>query len=314
MSQPASQLLEQLRLPDDLLDLDNSQLSQLANEMRTRMIDTVAKTGGHLSSNLGVVELAISLHRAFQSGSDRIIWDVGHQAYAHKLVTGRTGDFDRLRQTDGLSGYPSRSESVHDLVENSHASTSISYALGMAKARLEGDESYVVAVIGDGALTGGMAYEALNHLAQEKPARVVIIINDNGRSYAPTVGGLARHLAALRVDRRYEGTKKALGKALRDIPIIGEAADEGARRVKESFKQLVQPSTFFDVLGLKYTGPIDGHNFEALEATFERAKGIDEPVVIHILTEKGHGYQPALDDDHERLHAVGPFDIPTGKQ
>jgi len=314
MSQPVSKLLEQLQLPDDLPELTHAELSQLAEEIRTAMITTVAKTGGHLSSNLGVVELAISLHRAFHSGPDRIIWDVGHQAYAHKLVTGRAGIFDRLRQTDGISGYPSRAESIHDLVENSHASTSISYALGMAKARLEGDESYVVAVIGDGALTGGMAYEALNHLAQEKPARVVIIINDNGRSYAPTVGGLARHLAALRVDRRYEGTKKALGRALRDIPIIGDAADEAARRVKESVKQLVQPSTFFDVLGLKYTGPIDGHNFEELEATFERAKRIDEPVIIHVLTEKGHGYQPALDDERERLHAVGPFDVPTGKQ
>jgi len=311
---PAPGKLDQLSLPEDLRGLSHEQLEELADEVRDRMIDAVAQHGGHLSPNLGVVELAIALHRAFKSGTDRIIWDVGHQAYAHKVLTGRAGDFERLRQTGGLSGYPSRSESIHDVMENSHASTSISYALGMARARLEDDDSFIVAVIGDGALTGGMAYEALNHLAQEKPARVIVVINDNGRSYAPTVGGLAKHLAGLRVDSRYEGTKKAIGRALREIPFVGEKADEGARRVKESVKQLLQPSTFFDVLGLKYAGPIDGHDFEELETTLERAKLIDEPVVIHVTTEKGHGYQPALDDEHDRLHAVRPFDISTGEQ
>lgn len=307
-------MLDQLELPDDLRDLDHDELTEVAREVRERLIEAVAENGGHLSPNLGVVELTVALHRVFHSGKDRIIWDVGHQAYAHKILTGRAAEFDRLRQADGLSGYPSRGESIHDVMENSHASTSISYALGMARARLEDDDSFIIAVIGDGALTGGMAYEALNHLAQEKPARVIVIINDNGRSYAPTVGGLARHLAGLRVNSRYEGTKKAIGRALREIPLVGDTADEAARRMKEGVKQLLQPSTFFDVLGLKYAGPIDGHDFEELETTLERAKHIDEPVVIHVMTEKGHGYQPALDDEHDRLHAVRPFDVSTGEQ
>jgi 1-deoxy-D-xylulose-5-phosphate synthase len=315
MISPPGNRLDELALPEDLHNLDAEELAALASEIRERMIESLAKNGGHLSPNLGVVELAIALHRSFNSGADRIVWDVGHQAYAHKMLTGRAADFDGLRQLGGMSGYPSRQESPHDVMENSHASTSISYAMGLAAAREEDDDSYVVAVIGDGALTGGMAYEALNHLAQDMPPRVVVVINDNGRSYDPTVGGLARHLAALRVDRRYEGTKKAIGRILRDIPLIGEQADEVARRLKESVKQLVQPSNFFDVLGLKYAGPIDGHDLEELERTFARAKSIDEPVVIHVVTEKGRGYPPALDDEeNDMLHAVRPFDISTGRQ
>ena len=311
--EPTDIHLDDLELPSDLHGLDHDQLTALAGEIRERLIATVAKTGGHLSPNLGVVELTIALHRSFDSPTDRIVWDVGHQAYVHKMLTGRAGTLDRLRQTDGVSGYPSRAESIHDLVENSHASTSISYALGLATARRAGDDSYVVAVIGDGALTGGMAYEALNHLAQVKPDRVIVVINDNGRSYAPTVGGLARHLAGLRVNRRYEETKKLIGRVLRRIPVVGDTADEGARRAKESLKQIVQPSTFFDVLGLKYTGPIDGHDIEVLDATFARAREIDGPVIIHVVTEKGHGYAPAIEDEIDKLHGVGPFDIATGK-
>jgi 1-deoxy-D-xylulose-5-phosphate synthase len=310
----AGGLLDTMNLPEDLQILDVDTRNDLADEIRERLITAVSLTGGHLSPNLGVVELTMALHRSFGAATDRIIWDVGHQSYVHKMLTGRASDFDRLRQLDGMSGYPSRDESMHDISENSHASTSISYAMGFAKARRAGDEGYVVAVIGDGALTGGMAYEALNHLAQEAPARRIVVINDNGRSYGPTVGGLARHLATLRVDRHYEAAKRIIGRTLREIPRFGEAADEAARRVKESLKQIVQPSTFFDVLGLKYTGPIDGHDLELLDVTFARAKEIDEPVVIHVVTEKGRGYPPAIEDELDKLHGVGPFDIETGKQ
>ena len=310
---PAAVRLHDLDLPRDLRDVPDEALVDLAGQLREALVETVSRTGGHLSPNLGVVELTLALHRAFDVESDKIIWDVGHQAYVHKMLTGRLGRLDQLRQLGGLSGYPSRSESSTDICENSHASTSISYALGLAKARRVGDDSFIVAVIGDGALTGGMAYEALNHLAQEKPERLIVVINDNGRSYAPTVGGLAKHLAALRIDPRYEATKVLLGKLLREIPVVGDTADETARRFKESIKQVVQPSNFFDVLGLKYSGPIDGHDLDTLAATFARAKEIDEPVIIHVVTEKGHGYLPAIEDEIDKLHGVGPFDVSTGK-
>ncbi len=309
----AGALLDDPQLAEKLGNLDHDGLTALAKEIRTQLIAAVSLTGGHLSPNLGVVELTIALHRAFDSGVDHIIWDVGHQAYVHKMLTGRAQEFGGLRQHGGISGYPSRTESAHDLVENSHASTSISYALGLAMARRKDDQRYVVAVIGDGALTGGMAYEALNHLAQAKPPGVIVVINDNGRSYAPTVGGLARHLAALRVDPRYESTKRLIGRALREIPLIGDTADEAARRIKEALKQIVQPSTFFDVLGLKYAGPINGHDLQTLETTFAQAKEIDEPVVIHVVTDKGRGYPPAVADELDKLHGVGAFDVATGK-
>ena len=306
-------LLASLDLPGDLHDLDEQGIDDLSAEIRSYLLDIVSKTGGHLSPNLGVVELSIALHKAFRSPNDRIIWDVGHQAYAHKLLTGRVDGFPGLRQAAGLSGYPSRDESPHDIVENSHASTSLSYALGFALARRADDDSYIVAVIGDGALTGGMAYEALNHIAHDRPGRLIIVINDNGRSYAPTVGGLALHLAALRVNTRYEKSKEVLGKMARRIPKVGDSVDEALRRVKEGGKQILQPSTFFDVLGLKYAGPIDGHNLDLLCTTFDRAKQIeDEPVVIHVVTEKGHGYEPAIHDESEKFHGVGPFTVDTG--
>lgn len=303
-------LLGQIDHPSDLLRLEDTELTDLAAEIRHHLVRSLADTGGHLSPNLGVVELTLALHRSFDSPRDKIVWDVGHQAYVHKLVTGRR-DLSRLRQDGGLSGYPSRVESDHDWVENSHASTSISYAMGLVKARA--DDSHVVAIIGDGALTGGMAYEALNHVAQEKPAGLIIVVNDNGRSYAPTVGGLAEHLARLRVDRRYEDAKQALGGLLRRLPLIGPMAEETAVRLKESVKEMLATVTFFDVLGLKYTGPIDGHDIALLEETFERAKGFDEPVVIHVITEKGRGYQPAIDDERDKLHGVGRFDVETGR-
>src|SRR5450756_1267166 len=260
-------ILETINSPADLRALDQPRLVQLAEEVRTFLVEQTSKTGGHLSPNLGVVELTFALHRVFDSPKDAIVWDTGHQAYVHKIVTGRWRDFARLRQAGGLSGYPSRKESEHDFVENSHASTSLSYALGIAEARLrKGVGGHVIAVIGDGALTGGMAYEALNQIAHLQPPNLIIVINDNGRSYAPTIGGLARHLSQLRVDPRYERIKEDISRLLRDLPLVGPKADQAAYRVKEGLKQLLQPSTIFESLGIKYAGIVDGHDELALEA------------------------------------------------
>ena len=309
---PGSSLLSTITQPSDLRRLDPEQLEELAAEIRQFILETVSKTGGHLSPNLGVVEMTLALHRVFDSPRDRLIWDVGHQSYVHKLVTGRQDRFSQLRKFGGLSGYPSQEESPHDWVENSHASTSLSYALGHS---LAGYKGWTVAIIGDGALTGGMAYEALNHIAVTRPKRLIIILNDNGRSYAPTVGGLAS-LATLghyRFDPRYEWAKRSVGKILRGLPIVGETADELANRFKEAAKQLVEPSTVFDALGLKYSGHIDGHDIALLEETLERAKEYNEPVVLHVVTEKGLGYQPAIEDEEDKLHGVGTFDVATGR-
>lgn len=312
MPPPDQSVLARINAPSDLRRLDPEELERLASEIRQFILDAVSKTGGHLSPNLGVVELTLALHRIFDSPRDRLIWDVGHQAYVHKLVTGRRDRFENLRRFGGLSGYPSREESPHDWVENSHASTSLSYALGHA---LAGYDGWTVAIIGDGALTGGMAYEALNHIAVTRPRRLIIVLNDNGRSYAPTVGGLAAlaTLAHYRFDPRYEWAKRSLGKILRGLPIVGDTADELANRFKEAAKQFVEPSTVFDALGLKYSGHIDGHDIPLLEETLERAKEYDEPVVIHVVTEKGQGYQPAIEDHEDKLHGVSSFDLATGR-
>jgi 1-deoxy-D-xylulose-5-phosphate synthase len=307
-------ILETINSPSDLRALDQPRLTQLADEVRSFLVEQTSKTGGHLSPNLGVVELTFALHRVFDSPKDAIVWDTGHQAYVHKIVTGRAKDFPGLRQGGGLSGYPSRKESEHDLVENSHASTSLSYALGIAEARLRKRVGgHVVAVIGDGALTGGMAYEALNQIAHLQPPNLVIVINDNGRSYAPTVGGLARHLSQLRVDPRYERIKDEISRLLRDLPLVGSTADQAAYRVKEGLKQLLQPSTIFESLGIKYAGLVDGHDEAALEEVLSRAKKLREPVVVHVVTEKGHGYSPAVDDEVDKLHGVSAFDPLTGR-
>ena len=307
-------ILETIHSPADLKALDQQRLGQLAEEVRAFLVDATSRTGGHLSPNLGVVELTFALHRVFDSPRDAIVWDTGHQAYVHKLVTGRAAEFARLRQPGGLSGYPSRKESEHDLVENSHASTSLSYALGIAEARLRRrEDGFVVAVIGDGALTGGMAYEALNQIAHLQPPNLVIVINDNGRSYAPTVGGLARHLSQLRVDPRYERMKEEISRLLRDLPLVGTTADQAAYRVKEGLKQLLQPSTIFESLGIKYAGIVNGHDEAALEEVLIRAKKLHEPVVVHVVTEKGHGYSPAVDDEVDKLHGVPAFDPLTGR-
>jgi 1-deoxy-D-xylulose-5-phosphate synthase len=308
----ASKMLDSINQPSDLRDLSSDQLDELCEEIRSFILEKVSKTGGHLSPNLGVVELTIALHRSFDSPNDRFIWDVGHQAYVHKLITGRGDRFDTLRHTGGLSGYPSREESEHDFVENSHASTSLSYALGHALADYDG---FTVAIIGDGALTGGMAYEALNHIAVARPERLIIVLNDNGRSYAPTIGGLASlaNIAHHRIDPRYEKAKKTIGRMLRGVPLVGETADELAGRAKDAVKAILEPSTVFDTLDLKYSGRIDGHDIALLEETFELAKTYNEPVVVHLVTEKGNGYQPAIEDEEEKLHGVGSFDIETGK-
>jgi 1-deoxy-D-xylulose-5-phosphate synthase len=307
-------ILDTISSPEDLRRLDQAQLAKLAEEVRAFLVEQTSRTGGHLSPNLGVVELTFALHRVFDSPKDAIVWDTGHQAYVHKIVTGRAGEFARLRQSGGLSGYPSRKESEHDVVENSHASTSLSYALGIAEARLRKRVGgFVVAVIGDGALTGGMAYEALNQIAHLQPPNLIIVINDNGRSYAPTVGGLARHLSQLRVDPRYERIKVEISRLLRDLPLVGSTADQAAYRVKESLKQLLQPSTVFESLGIKYAGVVDGHDESELEAVFSRAKKLKAPVVVHVVTEKGHGYGPAVDDEIDKLHGVSAFDPLTGR-
>ncbi len=307
-------MLESIHSPADVRALDRSQLAALAEEIRAFLVESIAKTGGHLSPNLGVVELTLALHRVFDSPRDAIVWDTGHQAYVHKLLTGRAEGFNNLRQPGGMSGYPSRSESEHDLVENSHASTSLSYALGLAEARLrKGVKGHVVAVIGDGALTGGMAYEALNQIAHLQPPNLVVVLNDNGRSYAPTVGGLAGHLSQLQVDPRYERLKEEISQRLKDLPLVGRQAEQAAFRVKESLKQLLQPSTVFDSLGLKYAGPVDGHDLAELEEILGRAKRLKAPTVIHVITEKGRGYGPAVDDEIDKLHGVGAFDPLTGR-
>src|SRR6266568_1930781 len=307
-------LLAGINSPADLKRLDQQQLTQLAVEVRAFLVEQIARTGGHLFPNLGVVELTFALHRVFDSPKDAIVWDTGHQAYVHKMVTGRTSEFATLRQRDGLSGYPSRRESPHDQIENSHASTSLSYALGIAEARLrKREDGRVIAVIGDGALTGGMAYEALNQIAHLQPPNLIIVINDNGRSYAPTVGGLARHLSQLRVDPRYESIKDDISRLLRDLPLVGSTADQAAYRVKEGLKQLLQPSTVFESLGIKYAGLVDGHDEAALEQVLRGASRLSEPVVVHVVTEKGHGYGPAVEDEIDKLHGVSAFDPLTGR-
>jgi 1-deoxy-D-xylulose-5-phosphate synthase len=308
-------VLESIHSPQDLRPLRRDQLESLAVEIRTFLVEHVSKSGGHLSPNLGVVELTLALHRVFDSPDEAIVWDTGHQAYVHKLLTGRAGEFGTLRQPRGMSGYPSRNESPHDVVENSHASTSLSYALGLAEARLRaGVPGNVVAVIGDGALTGGMAYEALNQIAHLQPPNLVIVLNDNGRSYAPTVGGLARHLAQLQIDPRYERVKDEVSHRLRELPLVGAQAEEAAFRFKESVKQLLQPSTVFDSLGLKYAGPVDGHDLDAVEDLLRRAKRLKAPTVIHVVTEKGRGYGPAIDDKLDKLHQVSAQSDPlTGR-
>jgi 1-deoxy-D-xylulose-5-phosphate synthase len=299
-------ILDSLRGPQDLRDLGLNGLAALAGEIRDRLISTVSANSGHLGPNLGVVELTIALHRVFDSPRDPLVFDTGHQSYVHKLLTGRQAEFATLRQPGGMSGYPSRAESPHDHVENSHASTSLSYADGLAKAfRLRGErDRTVVAVIGDGALTGGMAWEALNNIAAAKTNRVVIVVNDNGRSYAPTQGAIATHLAQLRMTQRYESVLDFIKTTLPRTPVVGAPVYETLHGVKKGLKDMLAPQVMFEDLGLKYVGPIDGHDEPALERALERARGFGGPVIVHVLTRKGHGYAPAENNDEDRLHQV----------
>ena len=308
-------MFEQITSPADVRALPESSLDELAAEIRSFLIENVSRTGGHLGPNLGVVELSIALHRVFNSPDDAIVWDTGHQSYVHKILTGRAAGFDQLRKSGGLSGYPSRAESPHDLVENSHASTSLSYADGLAKAwerRGVLGTRHVVAVIGDGALTGGMAWEALNNIAGSD-RQVVIVVNDNARSYSPTIGGLAQHLATLRTTKGYENFLDWGKRTLQRTPVVGGAVYEALHGMKKGVKDIVAPQGMFEDLGLKYIGPVDGHNIAEVEHALSRAKVFPGPVIVHAITEKGHGYGPALDDEAERFHAVGVVDPDTGK-
>ncbi|MFM7891839.1 MAG: 1-deoxy-D-xylulose-5-phosphate synthase [Actinomycetota bacterium] len=340
--------LADIRQPSDLRGLSPTQLDELAAEIRDFIVAAVAETGGHLGSNLGAVELTLALHRVFESPRDAILWDTGHQAYVHKIVTGRRGGFSQLRQAGGISGYPSREESIHDFIENSHASTVLSYAHGMAVARDAGqlaDRRHVVAVIGDGSLTGGMAYEALNNLGHSK-SRVIIVLNDNGRSYAPTVSNLthqphpleettdmprprdrfsrrlARALTHVRLNPVYVQRQRRLEKWLHDLPVVGPQAERGLEAIKAGIREYLQPTAFFEALGVRYVGPVDGHDLAELEHALSAAAARSEegPIVVHVITQKGRGYPPAEDDDEKHLHDAPVFDpvngppkaVPTG--
>jgi len=330
-------VLEVIRQPSDLRGLTAPELEQLAAEIREFVVAAVSETGGHLGSNLGAVELTLALHRVFDSPRDAILWDTGHQAYIHKIVTGRRGGFSQLRQAGGISGYPSREESVHDFIENSHASTVLSYAYGLAVARDAGktpDRRHIVAIIGDGSMTGGMAYEALNNLGHSGK-RVIIILNDNGRSYAPTISNLTKGGPAERVSRKlsnkltdirlnpvYVRRQRKFETFLKKLPFIGKQAERGMEAFKAGVREFLQPPAFFEALGVRYIGPIDGHDTKAMEFAFTAAQQrVEEgPIVIHVITQKGRGYSPAEDDDEKHLHDAPVFDpingppksVPTG--
>ncbi|MDP9777375.1 1-deoxy-D-xylulose-5-phosphate synthase [Nakamurella flavida] len=308
-------VLGRVTSPADVRAMSVADLNRLAQEIRTFLVEKVSRRGGHLGPNLGVVELTLALHRVFDSPADPLIFDTGHQAYVHKIVTGRAGEFDRLRTRGGLSGYPSRAESVHDWVENSHASTSLSYADGLAKAfALRGErDRTAVAVIGDGALTGGMAWEALNNIAAGQDRPLVVVLNDNGRSYAPTTGGMAQRMAALRLKPGYERFLGQVKSTLPRTPVVGGPLYGMLHAAKTAMKDWLLPPTMFADLGLKYLGPIDGHDIVELETALRRAKGYRGPVLVHVLTSKGQGYAPARDDEAEQMHSPPAFDPLTGK-
>lgn len=308
-------VLETITGPRDLRDLSEDDLTTLAAEIRDLLIRTVATNTGHLGPNLGVVELTLAIHRVFDSPHDRVVFDTGHQSYVHKLVTGRNVAFDTLRREGGLSGYPSQAESEHDIVENSHASTALSYADGLAKAyRIRGEDRHTVAVIGDGALTGGMAWEALNNIAIADDSRLVIVVNDNGRSYTPTIGGLAQALSGLRTDPRYEQVLELVKKRLNAVPGVGPAAYDALHAVKRGLKDALAPQGLFEDLGLKYVGPVDGHDRTAMEHALTQAKRFGGPVIVHAITRKGFGYDPAERHEADQFHAPGPFDVQTGAE
>lgn len=305
-------ILSHIDGPDDVQHLTTSQAVDLADEIRRYLIASVSRTGGHMGPNLGVVELTIALHRIFNSPTDSMIFDTGHQVYVHKLLTGRK-DFSHLREAGGLSGYPSRAESEHDIVENSHASTALSWADGISREKTRtGNSSWTVAVIGDGALTGGMAWEALNNIAEQPHRNIVIVVNDNGRSYAPTIGGMAHHLDALRTSEQYERALSWTKKTLLGMGEPGRAAFEALHGLKVGIKDVLAPQIMFEDLGLKYLGPIDGHDIVAMETALTRARSLHQAVIVHAITQKGRGYRPAEKDIADRFHAVGRIHPETG--
>jgi 1-deoxy-D-xylulose-5-phosphate synthase len=306
-------LLQTIRSPRDLRNLDAAQLDALAIEIREFIVDSVSRTGGHLGSNLGAVELTLALHRVFDSPHDILLWDTGHQAYVHKILTGRQDGFAALKQAGGLSGYPAREESEHDWVANSHASTILSYAHGMATSLAsQGSDRRVVAVIGDGALTGGMAFEALNNLGHSG-RRVTIVLNDNGRSYAPTISRLGDHLARVRANPSYVHARRLVEERLRSLSGVGEVAAQGLQGLSAALREMFEPHAFFEALDVRYTGPFDGHDVAGVEQALRHAATWDGPIVVHVRTQKGRGYQPAETDVEKRLHDVSAFDPTTGR-
>ena len=304
-----------IQSPDELRAMSPEELTSLAADIREFLIEKVSRTGGHLGPNLGVVELTIAIHRVFHSPRDIVLFDTGHQSYVHKILTGRADQFDLLRQRDGISGYPNRRESEHDVIENSHASTALSWADGVSRGfSLTGQpDRHVVAVVGDGALTGGMSWEALNNLSPESDRNLVIVVNDNERSYSPTIGGLATYLTTLRASKEYERILSRGKRMLHNTPFVGKYIYGTLHGIKKGMKDMLAPQGMFEDLGFKYLGPIDGHDIEAMERTLQMAKEFGSPVIVHAITEKGRGYKPALDDMAEKFHAVGIVDPVTGK-
>ena len=308
-------ILPSLHSPENLKQVPANQLPELAQEIREFLIQSVAKSGGHLGPNLGVVELTIAVHRIFDSPNDIILFDTGHQSYVHKLLTGRADSFEKLRQRGGAAGYPNRSESEHDVIENSHASTALSWGDGISRGfALQGlrDRSVVV-VVGDGALTGGMAWEALNNIAATKDRSLIILVNDNERSYSPTIGGISTYLTTLRATRGYERFLEWGKNVLEKTPVVGQPIFETLHGMKKGIKDIIAPQGMFEDLGLKYLGPVDGHDIDAMENILKVAKDFGGPVIVHAITEKGRGFAPAVNDEAEKFHAVGPVDPETGE-
>ena len=308
-------MLESIKSPRDLDAMSHDQLDTLADEIRTFLVEKVSKTGGHLGPNLGVVELTIAIHRVFESPKDVVLFDTGHQSYVHKILTGRADRFDKLRQRGGIAGYPNRSESEHDVIENSHASTALSWGDGISRgfSLTKQDDRHVVVVVGDGALTGGMSWEALNNIASQESRNLVIVVNDNERSYSPTIGGVATYLATLRVTQGYERFLDWGKEVLSKTPVVGTPIYDTLHGMKKGIKDIVAPQGMFEDLGLKYMGPIDGHDIAAMEKALMKAKEFGEPILVHAITEKGRGYQPAVEDEAEKFHAVGIVDPETGE-
>ena len=308
-------MLKDIKSPADLKGLSAAELNDLSTEIRTFLIEQVSKSGGHLGPNLGVVELTIAIHRIFESPKDVIVFDTGHQSYVHKLLTGRMGGFEKLRQRGGIAGYPNRGESEHDVVENSHASTALSWSDGIAKgfSLTNQKDRTVICVVGDGALTGGMSWEALNNIATSKNEKLIIVVNDNERSYSPTIGGLATYLSTLRTTRGYEKFLDWGKGVLEKTPVVGHPIYETLHGMKKGIKDIVAPQGMFEDLGIKYFGPINGHDIVAVEKALVSAKDFGGPVLVHVITEKGRGHAPAINDEAEKFHAVGVVDAETGQ-